>query len=202
MAQRKRHPHKPLFRWRGFVALFAFMLFIGASLSGVLLYVGPTNRTARRLDWSFLGLDLADWWMIHAWHSFILVVIIAAHVWFNWKPLLHHAKQRIAQIRFLHRELIVALALTAVVTAGSVVEFSPFNQLLELQRVFRQYWVDQPTPSVEAKAAPSNAVESDSTPAGIATPFRPDRASQSELPQADHADTRGNEANGRSDGLG
>lgn len=145
------------FRWRGFVALFAAMLFIGATTSGILLYAGPSGRTARRLEWDFLGLDRHQWWVVHCVHSLILMGIIAAHVYFNWKPLVHHATRTIASLRFMHRELFAAFALTVFVTVGSAIEFPPFDAMLKLQEVIRNWWAEQPTPTTAA--ASTTAVE-------------------------------------------
>jgi len=146
MARRRGSPREVWFRWRGFVSLFAAMLFIGATFSGVLLYAGPAGRTARRLEWDFLGLDRHQWWMVHCVHSLIFCIIIGFHIYFNWRPLLHHAKQTFARLRWMQRELLAATLLTALVTAGSAIEFTPFDYMLRVQQVIREWWADQPTP--------------------------------------------------------
>jgi hypothetical protein len=77
-----------------------------------------------------LGLDRGQWQALHIVLSLLVVLTAAVHVWYNWGAVKHYLRRRRASAPRPRREWAVALALVAVVAAGSAAGLPPFSLLV------------------------------------------------------------------------
>jgi hypothetical protein len=112
------------------VSLTAFASFLVLLASSVVLYFEPHGRVAYWGDWRFLGLSKPDWDQIHLGVGTLFLGASLLHLWLNWKPLMAYLKNKARQWSPANPAFLVALALTAYCTVGSVAGLPVVRQVL------------------------------------------------------------------------
>jgi hypothetical protein len=128
---------KKKFNFRGFVSLFVVILFLLISVSGIILYVAPSGRIANEAGWSVLGLNKFDWQSVHTIFTFIFVITIGFHLFYNWRPLLIYFRKKIESHFRLRYEFFGATALTVVLFFLLFNGAPPFSTIMELRDNFK-----------------------------------------------------------------
>jgi hypothetical protein len=117
---------------RKITSLFALLSFVSLVTTSVVLYIVPQGRVAYWADWRLLGLSKTDWGQIHINLGLFFLLAIGLHIYYNWKPIVAYLKDKSRQLRVFTAEFNMALALTAVVVAGTYWGLPPFSWVLDL----------------------------------------------------------------------
>ena len=73
------------FKLRGLMTfLLVLSLFIDI-VSGVILYIVPPGRITNWTNWTLWGLSKHQWVALHTIFSYILILIVLGHLYFNWR---------------------------------------------------------------------------------------------------------------------
>lgn len=142
MATKKPQP----FYWRSFVTFYMVLSFLIIAISGVVLYFAPPGRIANWSEWTFLSLTKASWQAVHTTATFLFVVAVAFHLFFNWRVLMAYLKTKLdAGIR-RGRELALASALIVGIVGLTLASVPPFATVMTLGETLKNSWA---TPSTE-----------------------------------------------------
>lgn len=128
------------FYLRGFISLFLVSSVLAEFVSGLVLYVAPSGRVAQTTNWELLWLGKTQWEAMHTVFSFLWVVPLGLHLFFNWKPILSYLKDRATKAYTLKRELLAALALTGFFTLASVYDWTPVREVMAFGEGFSSFW--------------------------------------------------------------
>ena len=127
--------------WASCLTAFSFLLIIA---TGTILYVTPKGRVAHWVDWQFLGLDKEQWGAVHITVGITFAIAGVVHLLINWKVFWGYLARTVASGRRTWREVAMAGAISAVVVIGTVWEWPPFEQILQLNACIKADW-DQTT---------------------------------------------------------
>ncbi len=129
-------------KWRSFVSYF--LLFSGVVLivSGVVLYIAPSGRVARSMDWRLLWMDKGAWESVHTNSGYVSILFGLVHLFLNWKVLVHYLWNRVQHAYQLKSEVVVALVLTVGVLFGSAWNWPVFSDVMDLGETFSNAWED------------------------------------------------------------
>jgi len=97
----------------------------------VALFVAPSGRAARTLDWSLLGLDKEQWEVVHTTFGYLTTAFGLYHLVLNWKVLVNYLQSRARRAYRLRAELVAAPLMTILVVAGSAASISPFSTVMD-----------------------------------------------------------------------
>jgi hypothetical protein len=139
-SERAGSEHRTGFRIRAFVVFVVATTFLIMLVTGIVLFVAPHGRIARWNDWRLLGLALDPWTRIHVLASFLFVLAIPVHLFFNWKPFTKYLADRWHEHLRPRLELVsgVAVALLLAILAGF--GLPPAAQLLAWQEEIKSSW--------------------------------------------------------------
>jgi hypothetical protein len=104
--------------WRSFVSFSLLFSGIALLLSGIILFIAPSGRVARDINWRILGLDKEGWEAVHTVIGYISVIFAGLHLILNRRFLINYLRNRARQFR-LRPEFILALILIALLSLGS-----------------------------------------------------------------------------------
>lgn len=110
------------------------------TFSGIILYTTPSGRGARWTGWSLWGLDKWRWRDIHIIFSLLLVLIIVAHLYFNWRVVFHFFWSRIQHTLNLKWELAVATCIILFIFLGTLWNFQPFKVITQYRDSLKLNW--------------------------------------------------------------
>jgi len=82
---------------RAVVSLLLVVLFVIVLLTGIGLYLAPSDRIAKEIDWNFLGMSKWKLENLHTLSGFIMSLLLIVHLILNYKLLL-------TEIRMLFRK--------------------------------------------------------------------------------------------------
>ena len=131
------------FRNRGFVSLLLALIFLTASVSGVILYLTPRGRTANWSGWTMLGLDKHEWSAVHINACLLLIIVGVIHLILNWGIFWRYIRTK-AEGFNLKLEMAVAVLVTGAVIVGTLTHIPPFTATTALNDKIKNYW-DQGT---------------------------------------------------------
>lgn len=138
---------KPFVSW---VLGISFVLLIG---SGVVLYGSPVGRIAHWNRWTLLGMSKETW---QAVHTNLAVLFLATGLWhlvLNWSMLWGYARQASRSGRYLLGPVPVAVLLTGLFLAGTILHWPPWSLLQRGNDQMKAYWEHQlphpPSPHAE-----------------------------------------------------
>ncbi len=114
--------------------------FLVMAVSGVILYIAPRGRYANWTEWSMVGLEKDQWAALHMTSAVLLLLAVAFHLWFNWRPLCNYVRRRGAAARPRLRELVLAVVVCAVVVAGTLVDVPLLRNVAELNESIKDHW--------------------------------------------------------------
>lgn len=128
------------FNLRSFTSLLVSFSGLAMIISGLILYIMPEGRVAYWADWRLIGLGKEQWGTMHTCLSFIFFFAAGFHLYYNWRTLLSHMKDRIKRSFALRKELIAALLLSAICLHGSIVGYAPFTSVMGLGKTIKKTW--------------------------------------------------------------
>ena len=129
---------KKTLRWRGMVTLLLLLALVVDALSGIILYITPAGSLARRTAWTFWGLSKDSWEDLHIVFSLVLLLILAGHLYFNWRMLSHFLWDKMRQVITLKRELAGALVLSLLIIGGTLWGFQPFRAIFDFRDTMKR----------------------------------------------------------------
>jgi len=133
-------PTTTRFQWRALTTALVTLSFLMLLVSGLMMFVSPPGRVANWTNWNLLGLRKTEWTGLHIWFSAVFLVVVAFHLFFNWRPLLSYFKDRFTRRVGFRWEWVAAAALAASVTAGTLVKVPPFSSLLTWNEDIKAIW--------------------------------------------------------------
>lgn len=133
----------PRFQLRAFTSVLIGLAFLALALSGVVLFLAPPGRVANWTNWTMLGLRKAEWSGLHVWFATLFLVGAVGHLLFNLRPMLGYLRDRAERRLGWRREWLVAVAVCAVVLAGTLTKLPPFAALLAWNEALKESW-DRP----------------------------------------------------------
>ncbi|MCX7824859.1 MAG: DUF4405 domain-containing protein [Verrucomicrobiae bacterium] len=128
------------FSWRAVTSVVAMIAFLALAVTGAVLFIAPPGRIANWTNWTVLGLRKSQWSDLHICFGTLFVVAAVVHLVFNWRPLVGYFKDRLSRRIGLRREWVTALALCALVFAGTRAGVPPFSTWLAWNEYLRQSW--------------------------------------------------------------
>jgi hypothetical protein len=128
------------FSQRGFVALSLFWSFIIESISGLVLYVIPQGRISRWTNWKLIGLNHSDWVELHTIFGYVFLIFAVIHIAYNWKPIVYYIKRKVRNGIKMRKELVISLLLCSVITAGTLLNWAPFQSVIVLEDTIKKAW--------------------------------------------------------------
>ena len=131
------------FVWRTFTSVLLVTCFLGALVSGSVLFLAPPGRIANWTQWTIGGVTKHEWAALHVSFSSVFLVGVILHVFFNWRPLVSYFKSRLTRRIGWRPEWASALVLTAVVGWAALADWPPFGWLLAASENLKQSW-DEP----------------------------------------------------------
>ena len=94
------------FSWRGWTTFVTAISFIVDLISGIILYISPPGRVANWTNWSVWGLSKEEWGAIHTIFGYVLLFIIAIHIYYNWKMLWNFIWSKVRKAMNLRKEMV------------------------------------------------------------------------------------------------
>ena len=128
------------FNWRGWTTFVTAISFVVDLISGIILYVAPTGRVANWTNWAVWGLNKEQWGAIHTIFGYVLLFIIALHIYYNWKMLWNFIWSKIRRAMNLRKEMVGATLICLFIFIGTLVEMPPFSSTMELGAFFKNSW--------------------------------------------------------------
>jgi len=124
------------FSWRALTSMCLSVVFVVMVVSGVILFLAPSTRVAREVNWQVWRLAKGDWQNLHLVFSALFLVVATVHTVFNWRPMLNYLKMRATERRGIRWEWLAALVLGVLVWMGTRCELPPFSWLLDWRTTF------------------------------------------------------------------
>jgi hypothetical protein len=132
------------FKWRKFISISLFISFLWMGISGLVLYIAPPGRVFRWIGWDFLWLDVSAWQNIHTIFSIFFLAFGIVHLFsMNWKVFLSYWKAKIASNASNSREMIWALAISAMVTFCAISNIIPTKWIVDLKSYLSGSWTKE-----------------------------------------------------------
>ena len=131
---------KKRFHWRGMTTFLLVLGLIVETVSGIILYITPFGRFARWNNWTLLGLDKWEWAAVHTIFGILLLIIIGAHLYFNWRVIVHFVWSRLRNAVNLKWELAVSLVIIIFLFTGILLNVPPFNLVMDLREKAKISW--------------------------------------------------------------
>lgn len=125
---------------KGFVSVFAALSFVLLSASGIVLYIAPRGRMANPTGWDVLGFTKWQWANLHALSAVVLIVIVAFHLFFNWRIFWSYLWSAARKTVPLWREAILAIVLCILMIAASAYDWPPVSWLGQWSMDWKEYW--------------------------------------------------------------
>lgn len=136
---------KSKFNWRGWTAFVVIISFIIDTISGIILYIAPPGRIANWTYWTVWGLSKEAWGAIHTIFGYVLLIIVAIHLYYNWKIFLNYIWSKIRKALNLKWELITAALVCVFIFMGTLWEIPPFSSTMDLGEYFKESWEESKT---------------------------------------------------------
>ncbi|HDJ28183.1 MAG TPA: DUF4405 domain-containing protein [Proteobacteria bacterium] len=105
-------------------------------VTSVVLYIMPAGRVAYWTDYHFLGLSKSQWDNIHIVVGFLLLVMAAIHIYYNWRSITAYLKNKAKELTFFTKSFTIALILSLYVAVGTLYNLPPMNYVLQLGEHF------------------------------------------------------------------
>ena len=128
------------FSWRGWTTFVVTISFVVDTVSGIILYIAPPGRIANWTNWRIWGLDKEDWGAIHTIFGYVLLIIVALHLYYNWKIFLNFIWNKIKKAINLRWELLFATIICLLIFLGTLWHIPPFSSTMELGDYFKASW--------------------------------------------------------------
>jgi hypothetical protein len=131
---------KKRFKWRGVATFMLVMALLVEIVSGVVLYITPPGRYAHWTNWTLWGLSKEGWGAMHTIFGYLLLIIIAGHLYYNWKVIVAFLWSKVRHTFNLKRELAVATVITLAVLLGTIWNVAPFSTVMNFGAKAKHSW--------------------------------------------------------------
>jgi hypothetical protein len=131
---------KKTFSWRGWTTFVTTISFIVDTLSGIILYIAPPGRIANWTDWNVWGLGREQWVAIHTIFGYVVLFIVALHLYYNWKMFWNFIWSKIRKALNLKWEMGWAVLLCLFIFLGTLWDIPPFSSTMNLGNYFKDSW--------------------------------------------------------------
>lgn len=131
---------KKKFSWRGWTTFVATLSFIVDTVSGIILYIAPPGRIAHWTNWTIWGLDKEQWVAIHTIFGYLLLIIVAIHLYFNWKMFWNFIWSKIRKALHLRWEMLTAILVNLLVFLFTFWNIPPFSTIMNLGENLKESW--------------------------------------------------------------
>lgn len=128
------------FSWRGWTTFVTAISFIVDLISGIILYIAPPGRVANWTNWKVWGLSKDEWGAIHTIFGYVLLFIIAVHIYYNWKMLWNFIWSKVRKALNLRKEMVWATVICLIVFMGTLWEVPPFSSTMALGGFLKDSW--------------------------------------------------------------
>ena len=118
-----KRKNKQMFYTRGFTVFVLFFTALILTVSGAVLYIAPPGRYTNSVNWQVFSVSKGGWEAIHINFSLLSIILAVLHIYFNWRVLRGYLRRGIAWTVRYRWELAAATALTAIILAGSLLEW-------------------------------------------------------------------------------
>jgi hypothetical protein len=135
---------KKRFHWRGMTTFLLVLGLLVETVSGIIIFITPLGRFARWNDWILLGLDKWEWAAIHSIFAILLLTIIVAHLYFNWRVIAHFVWSKLRNAVNLKWELAVSIGIAILLFAGTILNIPPFSSVMTLREKAKLSWEKAP----------------------------------------------------------
>ncbi|MFO7980942.1 MAG: DUF4405 domain-containing protein [Candidatus Aminicenantes bacterium] len=138
---------KKSFNFRAFIVLTIFWSFIIEVFSGLVLYTVPSGRVADWANWTFLGFTKGDWETIHTIFSYVFLIFVCIHLYYNWHSILQYIRGNIRKYSRSRIEMVISLVMVIVILTGTIISIPPFSSVMDLGSLIKDTWPankDQP----------------------------------------------------------
>ena len=125
-------------KFRKIISLTALISFVFLILTSIVLYIVPQGRVAYWSDWRLLGLTKTDWGNIHINLGLLLLLSIAFHIYYNWKPIVAYLKNKARQLTVFTPDFNVAAIVVIAFIVGTYFLMLPFLLLLAFNAEYRE----------------------------------------------------------------
>ncbi|MBN1517596.1 DUF4405 domain-containing protein [Candidatus Sumerlaeota bacterium] len=152
-------PDKPpkSFHWRGLTSFIVTLGFLLMAVTGIALYLSPQGRVARWTNWRLVGLDREQWIAVHMIAGILFIIAAGFHLYFNWGIFIRYIRTKAGFN--LKLEMALALAIVAIVVAGTLWELPPFKYVPDASDRIKAYWNEQSVAAPYAHAEESTLEE-------------------------------------------
>ncbi|WP_456409880.1 DUF4405 domain-containing protein [Oceanithermus sp.] len=134
--ERKRYA----FQWRAFVALLLFGVTLSLLISGLVLYVAPSGRVAKTVEWRLFWLDKDQWEALHTMTGYAFLVLFYYHLVYNWRSILAYMRRKAKQAAQIRREFVWASLFTVLMLVGSVYNLPPVRAVMDFGATMNDFW--------------------------------------------------------------
>lgn len=128
--------------WRRFVSLTLVWTAFLVTYSGIMLFIAPHGRTAYWNDWYFWGLNKTEYEHVHIQFSVLFIMVVAFHIYFNWKSIILYLKNKLKKLTFATKEMILATIVAIFFFVGAHQNFPPFSYVTDLGLWAKDYWTE------------------------------------------------------------
>ena len=150
---------KKKFSWRGWTTFFVTISFIVDTLSGIILYIAPPGRIANWTNWKVWGMSKGEWEAIHTIFGYVLLIIVALHLYYNWKMFWNFIWSKIRKALNLRWELLTSSIVCLLIFLGTLWNIPPFSSTMELGEYFKDSWEEAKADVPLAHTESSNILE-------------------------------------------
>ena len=135
---------KKKFSIRAWVSLVLALTFIAVTVSGVILYFAPPCSVADATGWTVAALTKDQWATMHVITSLVFLIVAMVHMLvYNWGALKTYMKRKAPSRLKIRWELVAALAVFAVLLAGSISAVPPFGTVMDWQDAIKDHYREQ-----------------------------------------------------------
>jgi hypothetical protein len=188
---------KKPFKWRGVATFMLVMALAVEIISGVVLYITPPGRYAHWTNWTLWGLSKEGWGSMHTIFGYLLLVIIAGHLYYNWKVIVAFVWSKVRRTFNLKRELAVATIISLAIFLGTYWNVAPFSTVMKFGEKAKHSW-EQKDPSYARGRGRGFASSSVALAKEDGRKSRPNNGSECSQPSIPlTAENRGNGAQGK-----
>lgn len=145
------------FVFRPFVSYFVTLSFIHLIVSSIILYIAPPGRFTNWNNWEILGISKAGWQAQHTVVGYLFIIAAVVHLVLNWKIFLSYIRGRVKKSLNRGWELLAALVLIVVVTAGVEFQWPPFPAVMNFGEQLSNSW-EQKTAAETGSGTENTAV--------------------------------------------
>jgi len=113
------------FKFRNFISITLFFLFIIVIFCAVALFFRPEGSIARWTSWTFLGLPKNIWEGLHTIFSMLFIIFALIHFCFNLKSFMRFIKNKINKGLNLRSEFILSFTMICILLIISLMQWQP-----------------------------------------------------------------------------